>query len=153
MHITILRGLPGVGKSTYLKDNYPNAKVCSADTYMVNEGRYSFSRRLLGDAHDACFRHYYELVKEGRAEHIAVDNVNATLWEVMPYIAVARAANVSHTILHITKGAYSLHQLAARNIHEVPYEKIVAMGTRFEALPKRYGEILLAAHTLEKATA
>lgn len=39
MRCVITRGLPGSGKSTYIKNNYPDVVACSADNAFMKNGR------------------------------------------------------------------------------------------------------------------
>ena len=50
--LVIMRAQSGSGKSTYVKNNFPTAFVCSADYYHIDEsGAYKWSADNAGRAH------------------------------------------------------------------------------------------------------
>jgi hypothetical protein len=48
MRCVITRGLPGSGKSTYIKNNYPDVVACSADNAFMKNGVYQYARSTRG---------------------------------------------------------------------------------------------------------
>lgn len=55
MRVTILRGLPGAGKSTWTQSHCPGAVVISADDFFVGrDGLYRFNPGRIFAAHAAC---------------------------------------------------------------------------------------------------
>lgn len=129
MRVIIMRGLPGSGKSTWLKRNEPTALVCSADDFFVtDEGVYLFDSKKLPQAHQACMRKFLDATA-AREPLIAVDNTNLSLWEVGGYVAVAEALGYSVEIIRINAWA---EDCAPRNVHGVSLEAIKKMSLRFE---------------------
>lgn len=139
--LLILRGLPGNGKTTYAKlraGQAGDACIVSADAYpgLYNDD-LSMNFALLPAAHDACFEAALiacELVKEGGAPLVIVDNTNTTLAEMSPYRMVGRMCGMNIEIVHMTSNA-SDGQLADRNTHGVPRQAIAGMRERWENLP------------------
>lgn len=101
MHVILLRGISGSGKSTWIKNNKPQATVVSADhLFIQSDGSYEFDQARLGEAHQKCFKAFIEALQKG-SELIIVDNTNVTAWEMSPYIIGARAFGATVEILTI----------------------------------------------------
>lgn len=132
MSVTILRGVSGSGKSTWIKNNKPEALVFSADHYFVQaDGTYLFNPRKLGLAHAECFRLFENAVRTSYDDaDIVVDNTNTTLAEVMPYAELAREKG--HTLKVLTLQV-DLKVAEQRNLHGVPMEAIEKMAACIEA--------------------
>jgi len=124
----IMRGLPGSGKSTYAKKNYPDATVCSADNLFVNNGVYKYDASRINEAHQHCMRQFL-VATMNRTPTVVVDNTNVSLWEASPYVAVAEARGYRVSFVRVD---VSVEVAAARNTHGVTREKIEAMARRFE---------------------
>jgi len=137
--VTILRGLPSTGKSTYA-EAYPNAVVCSADDYFMVDGKYEFVGWKVPISHQWCFgkfidamthRHIGAVNPVGQAEHIIVDNTNTMKWEYQNYIKLALLMDYEFEILNFNQD-WTDQELADRNKHGVPAEGINRMRTRWE---------------------
>ncbi len=129
--IYIMRGLPGAGKSTWARRNYPQAHVCSADSYFLDdEGVYIFDRTLIFEAHASCLRGFAEILASiaedpaNSPETVIVDNTAIQAWEISPYYNLAVAYGQDATIIHVKCDAETAH---SRNIHGVPLERIEKM--------------------------
>jgi predicted kinase len=128
MKIIIMQGLPGSGKSTYAAQNYPEAKVCSADNYFMFGGEYKFDPSLLEKAFQACMRQFLWLTKHEEPT-IVVDNTNLSLWEMAPYIQVGAALGYE---VEVIRANADLETCISRNVHGVPRETILRMAERME---------------------
>lgn len=118
-----MRGLPGSGKSTWLKRSAPTAVVCSADSWFMVGEQYVFDPTQLGRAHEACRRRFQECL-ESRQPLIAVDNTNLTAKDLRPYVEAALAAGAELRIVELRVPA---SVASARNVHGVPdkaYERL-----------------------------
>ena len=136
-----MRGLPGAGKTTWIQNNLPDAFICSADNYFLDEkGIYKFDSLLISDAHESCLKCFAEIMtsQENKAENeslvIVVDNTAIRAWEISPYYNLAKAYRHDVKVVHIkcdSDLAYS------RNIHGVPLERVEKMheGLVTENLP------------------
>lgn len=132
MKVIILRGLPGSGKSTWVKNHCPNAYVCSADHYFEKDGEYKFNPQSLGAAHGSCMRSFIDALVEQRPL-VVVDNTNVTLVEISPYFSVAQAFGYEVEIVCVDAlKKFSVKDLSERNVHGVPHKSIVAMESRWE---------------------
>jgi predicted kinase len=146
--VTILRGISGAGKSTYTRNNHPNATVCSADPFFINftvvrgqnvpknDGVYSFNPAWLGRAHDWCKAQFHRALSEGQ-DDVVVDNTNTTLRELNYYVDTAVEFGYTLNVVRLTVDPAIA---AARNQHGVPAEKVQQMQDRFQDFP---GEVII----------
>lgn len=107
-HITLMRGIPGSGKSTIADllryAQHPEAKVFSTDDYWYlpgppKSGLYNFDIKEIAAAH---------LWNQDRAsrwatacDHVIIDNTNITSRAVAPYFDMAVKYNCSISILTV----------------------------------------------------
>src|ERR1700744_1391093 len=103
MRVIILIGLPGSGKSTWIKNNtWGDVTVCSADHWHESMHGYRFDIEERPNAHHACLRKFVKLVTAPREYYqttspvlkestVVVDNTNTMVYDLAPYINVARA--------------------------------------------------------------
>jgi len=120
--VILMRGIQGSGKSTWVKKNYPKAVVCSADDYHIVEGEYKFDPRKLGEAHDKCFLKYLQNLLSRTDADIVVDNTNANIIELAPYVRLAEVYPIDYKIITMF---CEPHIAWARNIHNVPLHIVV----------------------------
>lgn len=135
--VVILRGLPGAGKSTYIKnvlEKLGQVFVCSADHFFMVGGKYTFNPLQLGDAHASCLRSFTQRLLGQRADDvIVVDNTNLSVAEFAPYAALTLAYKAELEIVTIECGWQTA---AGRNVHGVPMnsysrmERALVKGTQ-----------------------
>lgn len=129
--LTLIRGLPGAGKSTFAHFIWTEDVICEADQYFTGEGGiYRFDASKLKDAHKWCRDKVERLMKEHN-EHsqyypdIAVSNTFTQEWEMEEYYKLAE------------KYGYKVFSIIVENRHEgvnrhgVPDEKLEQMRSRF----------------------
>jgi len=136
-----MRGLPGAGKSTWVLENHPDARVCSADSFFIDEkGIYRFDGSLIPEAHASCLREFTKMLlsmETGEADYpetLVVDNTAIRAWEISPYYSLGEAFGHEVKIVHVRCDAETAH---CRNIHGVPLEQVERMddGLSCEQLP------------------
>ncbi len=124
-HLTIIRGLPGSGKSTFAaKIASPLlAVVLEADQFFSREtGLYKYDKSKIKDAHKWCQDQTFGYLRDGY--NVIVANTFTQRWEMQPYIDYC--VEVGHAFTVITcEGNYG-------NVHGVPEEAVERMRKRWE---------------------
>lgn len=136
--IYIMRGLPGSGKTTWWRNNAPNAIVCSADDYHIVDGVYKYDPKKAGEAHNMCLLKYINSLMCDN--DIVVDNTNTSLVELAPYVRIAEASSMEYTIVYID---CSLKEAIRRGTHNVPSNTILTMQRNLltEIVPSYWNQI------------
>jgi len=130
MKIIMYRGTSGAGKSQHAvavkdwcRENYLSLAYCSADDYFIDGSfNYKFNHHKLCNAHSECFDKYASALGE-KKDVIIVDNTNLTLWEIMPYLQLAKFYD---TELHLMQFDAPWQQRQANQKHAVPAVKLRA---------------------------
>lgn len=115
-----MRGIPGSGKSTYIKKNFPNAKVCSADHYFETPSGYFFDATKLSLAHGHCKRSAFDAMEQG-LPLIVLDNTNVKKAWFKEYLEAATRHGYEVKIVRLVVDPKTAFE---RNVHGVPLEKI-----------------------------
>lgn len=118
----IVRGVPGSGKSTWVRTHL-HIKAFEADDFFMRDGVYRYIPDMVPRAHAFCQRRCENAMKAGQ-EIIAVANTFTRKWEYSKYIELAEKYGYE-IVIHVCKGNY-------RNIHNVPDDAIAKMRERFE---------------------
>jgi predicted kinase len=141
----ILRGLPGAGKSTFVRERlngltpfalapkgYSPVSV-SADHYFTDlaTGEYTFDVTKLGPAHASAQVQLVNALWSGR-EVVVVDNTHTQAWEYKLALELGRAYAYKVEIIDLFDGGCSDEELAERNTHGVPEAGITRMRERYE---------------------
>lgn len=130
-----MRGVPGSGKSTYIKTHFPQAQdynICSADNFFLNEeGVYEFKPELLHEAHRSCYEDFFFSLQD--MDFVIVDNTNIRLAEITPYTMMLSLFD--EWDLRIIRLNTPPDIAASRNIHGVPESKVKRMAKAMETLP------------------
>ena len=134
--LILVRGLPGSGKTTIARMLVgslhsqmiePSSLLVSADdyfTFVLGEyGEYEFDPEKLKDAHDWCQREAFAAMSDGD-DLVVVHNTFTTMWEMNPYLAVAKLHDYSIQVIEC-KGNFG-------SVHDVPAETIDRMRNRWE---------------------
>lgn len=137
--ISILSGLSGSGKSTYIKHCCGGAAVVSADSYFINRvtGSYDFDPSKLSLAHGECFRSFIRAMQD-KVAHVVVDNTNTTNEEIAPYVLGATAFGYDSEVVTLVRPSDMseedyINACAKRNAHNVPLQGIRAQAERIKA--------------------
>lgn len=126
MKLVLIRGLPGSGKTTMAKSRFPDFKHFEADQYFTDSnGNYVFVPSQIKDAHATC-QNCTELALMFDQDAV-VSNTFTQVWEMQPYIDMAKKYGYELEVITAT-GEYE-------SIHNVPKEAIARMRARWEAYP------------------
>jgi predicted kinase len=120
MKLTLIRGLPGSGKSTFAK-TIPGFHV-EADMYFVRDGKYEFDGKSIGMAHSWCARMAENALEKGI--DVVVSNTFTQKWELERYIELAKEYFATVEII-VMRGEFG-------SVHGVPPETIELMRRRWE---------------------
>lgn len=136
--VVIMRSISGGGKSTYIRKNFPDAVICSADHFFSDKktGEYKFNPKLLGLAHKTCSSKFQKALRN-KEPLIVVDNTNTTMREIRPYVMAAKNAGYEVEIVRIDTPVDVAHK---RNTHGVPLEAIQRMSDRMAPAPEEWNE-------------
>lgn len=133
--VIIMRGIPGSGKSTFVRQKYSHATVCSADHYFTDdEGNYEFDIDEIGEAHQYCRNQFYEAI-DCKDPLIVVDNTNLTMRAMEFYIAEAIEHNYEIIFVHVVT---PINIALERQTHNVPEETVQEFADKMEELPSDF---------------
>ena len=118
--LTLIRGLPGSGKSTIAKEL--GGYHIEADMFhMTEEGVYDWQASKLKSAHKWCQDTTAQQLEQGC--NVIVSNTFTTIKELRPYFNIAAALNIVPVVI--------IAQNEFTNIHAVPEEALLRMRNRF----------------------
>lgn len=148
--VILLVGCSGSGKSTYAKEQFPEALVVSADHYFEELAASTeqtfedvWDLWQLGTAHSECQQRFLEAISEG-APLVIVDNTNVRASDRQRYIKKASTFGLEvelHVLSawHFGKAALTERQITRyvnqchkRNAHGVPREVVAQQFGRLE---------------------
>ena len=122
--LTICRGIPGSGKSTFAKTL--GGQHYEADMFFINEnGEYNFDVTKIKDAHKWC-QSFVETNMVLEYPKIVVSNTSTQEWEMEPYFKLAK--EYGYTVFTIVVE----NRHGGTNEHGVPEDKLEQMRNRFE---------------------
>lgn len=126
--LTIIRGLPGAGKSTLARRLCAvtlNSEHFEADMYFEDEKfNYVFDPSKLPEAHAWCLSSTKEALRDGKS--VFVSNTFSTMKELEPYAQFAKDFNCHFQVIECF-GQW-------KSIHNVPEHTIQNMKNRWEYL-------------------
>ncbi len=126
----VMRGVPGSGKTHWIKTNLVAPQVFSADDFFTQNGVYKFDPQKLQEAHGKCLRGVVRacsvMETEDDPRDIVVDNTNISPIEMAPYIALAEAYGLKYGIIRMMPNL-SDYALRDRCVHNVSFDKIRVM--------------------------
>ena len=136
--LIVMRGISGAGKSTKAKSLVENGVIHSTDDLIEKTGDYNgfFSRMIAsGDFSELSRMHYQNLKNAIESMNngvtpVVIDNTNLRQNEPKAYVVAALEmgyADDNIKFVDIGTNGLSAEELAKRNAHGVPLEKIKAM--------------------------
>ena len=131
--LTIIRGLPGAGKTTLAEKilyDYRDAGLsviwAEADAFFTAaDGTYTYDASKVGEAHDACFNTIQNALNCG--VDAIVSNTFTTHIEMQRYLDLAKQQNHRVQVIH----AYGRFE----SVHAVPKEALERMAARWVPYP------------------
>jgi len=117
--LTIIRGLPGSGKTTLANSisNIYGGVVIEADMYFEKDGPYKFDREKLPEAHRECLEKTKAYLLSGA--DVIVSNTFTQCWEMEPYMELSDDIQVIECVEEYG------------SVHGVPAEALEHMRMRF----------------------
>lgn len=126
--VIILRGVSGAGKSTYIKENFADATVVSADKYFMKEGKYCWDASKHDAAHGQCRAMFKQALVKAKPL-VVVDNTNTKLSEFKSYLSVAEDFGYTVQVVRLDVPVDTLY---GRNVHGVPDATVKDMYDRMQ---------------------
>lgn len=124
----LIRGLPGVGKST-LACRLSQC-VLSADQFFIVDGIYQYDASKIKDAHEWCQSRTKERLASGW-DPVVVANTFVQRWQLDPYYELGLQYHKT-TIELTVQNQMTDEELAKRCIHGVSVETIARMRAQWE---------------------
>lgn len=136
--LIIMRGIPGAGKSTKAKKLVGNGQIFSTDDRIESEGDYrEFFKKMIDNKdfaplsrmHNLNFKMAKQAMESG-VSPVVVDNTNIKANEPKNYVEAALKmgyADDNIKFVEVGTGGLSAEELADRNTHGVPLDKIKSM--------------------------
>lgn len=130
--LTLLRGLPGAGKSTFASFIWNDYSICEADKFFYDkEGNYNFDATKLKLAHVWCFNQVRTRMEDNQANpqfypEIVVSNTFTQEWEMEPYYKLAEQYGYKVFSVIVENRHNGINQ------HGVPDDKLKQMKDRFQ---------------------
>jgi predicted kinase len=132
IRINVMIGIPGSGKSTWVKNNHKGCEVYSTDNRHIRDGVYKYDPEMASIYHGHTLLNYVYGLTVKRFG-VIVDNTNTTLAEIAPYIALGLAHGRSHYVEPVLVKCDPAIAWA-RNVHDVPAEVVYAKHANLEKL-------------------
>lgn len=143
--LIVMRGIPGAGKSTKAKELVGSGQIFSTDDRIEAEGDYrEFFKKMidskdfgpLSRMHNLNFKMAKKAMEDG-VSPVVVDNTNIKANEPKNYVEAALNmgyADDNIKFVEVGTGGLSAEELADRNTHGVPLDKIKAMIQSYESV-------------------
>lgn len=122
--LTIIRGTPGSGKSTYAKNHY-NCLILENDMFHMHDGQYEWDKDNMQDAIDWCMETCERALSLGM--DVVVSNTFTKCSVITKYIMLADRYGADYEVIRCS-GDYG-------NIHDVPRFVLESMKRGFEDWP------------------
>ena len=116
--LIIIRGLPGSGKTTIAKTQFPDYILVETDMFFMHKGEYKYNPKKIKEAHAWCYETVRAFLNSGY--NVVVANTFTQRWEFQKYIDLG----FSYKII-VAKGNYN-------SVHNVPKHVIERMKNRWE---------------------
>jgi len=122
-NLVIVRGISGCGKTTFA--SLLGRAICSADDYLMKDGKYEWEAWKLRRAHEWCLRKCERFMKIG-INPVMVSNTSPRKRDLAPYYALAE--KYGYRVFSII--VENRHD--GKNTHDVPEESLEKQLKRFD---------------------
>jgi uridine kinase len=112
--VIIVRGVSGVGKTTFANIVAEPKVVCTADDYFEQGGKYNFDPTKLGEAHKQSMNRFDQALMNPAVKNIVVANTNVKPTDYQYYVDKANEAGVKVIYVVLEKRHDN------PNVHSVP---------------------------------
>lgn len=145
--LILMRGLPGSGKTfkaRKIAESYGDSAVClilaTDDLYVDKDGVYRYRPELAGIAHrwnqsrmrEACKTWPKLTSSYGKDLVIIIDNTNIGLYEMRPYVEIARQYDFEIRFEYPdAPWSNNLHECHSKNSHGVPLDTVERMALNY----------------------
>jgi len=127
--LTIIRGIPGSGKSTFAKKMIDRNMAdfhYEADMYFLDkDGTYRYDPSKIIFAHSWCRFNVFEALS--KRFRVIVSNTFTRISEMEPYITYCKKNGIPFEVIRL--------ETQYGNIHNVPEEVLSNMKSRFQDFP------------------
>ena len=133
--LVIISGLPGAGKSSLVKKQFPNHLNFESDMYFINKstGEYKFNHTKLNSAHKWCQNITRHHLLNGT--NVVVSNTFLSSFEFDPYVDMCIEAEASLLVVRL----FTQFQ----NVHGVTPEKLEIMRGRMQPWETIYEDCMM----------
>jgi predicted kinase len=126
--LVLVRGIPGSGKSTYVKNNLKGYNSYEADMFHMKNGKYAFDRKNLPAAHKWCFDKTKKDLEDGKK--VVVSNTFINKKEVDRYLDMAKELGKTYEVLRTSKEYGSIHNVPKEVIDKMKKSIVNVKGEK-----------------------
>lgn len=135
--LTIIRGLPGSGKSTFAKKAFPGVFHVEQDMFFIHNGKYHYDKDNIAFAVAWCKDTVFKALDAGF--DVVVSNTFIHKWMFAPFIEFCHEYQIPYQVIRMNN--------KFKDIHNLPESVLKDMTDRFEDFP---GELIQTSLELPK---